>query len=180
MVPVLIVLNGPPAVGKSTMARRYADAHPLALRVDVDEVRDWLGAWRQAPQAAGLRARALATAMAADHLRSGHDVVIAQLYGGADHLVELEALAAETGAGYHEIVLMTDLASTLERFTRRGGPRLEEALTASGGLDSIATLHQRVETMAHSRPQATLVASTPGDVTATYEAMIDVIRQRQP
>ncbi len=162
------------------MARMFVDAHPLALRVDVDEVREWLGAWRQAPQAAGLRARALATAMAADHLRSGHDVVIAQLYGRADHLVELETLAAERGAGYHEIVLMTDLASTLERFTRRGGPRLEEALAESGGLDSIATLHQRVESMAQSRPQATVVTSTLGDVSVTYEALINVIRHQQP
>lgn len=63
-VPALIVLNGPPAAGKSTMARRYADDHHLALCIDVDELRDRLGAWRQAPATAGLRARALATAMA--------------------------------------------------------------------------------------------------------------------
>jgi hypothetical protein len=33
--------------------------------------------------------------------------------------------------------------------------------------------------MAASRPQATVVTSTLGDVTATYEALINVIRQQQ-
>ncbi|MGH3461807.1 MAG: AAA family ATPase [Kribbellaceae bacterium] len=38
-VPRLIVLNGPPGCGKSTIARRYAADHPLALALDVDTVR---------------------------------------------------------------------------------------------------------------------------------------------
>jgi predicted kinase len=177
-VSALIVLNGPPAVGKSTMALMYVDDHPMALRIDVDEVRDWLGAWRQAPQAAGLRARALATAMARDHLRAGHDVVVAQLYGRVDHLDELEAVAKEVGASYHEIVLMSNLASTLERFAQRGGPRLKETLEPPGGLDSIVELYERVEEMARDRTQATVVTSSPGEIAATYEAVIKAIDQQ--
>lgn len=89
MGPRLVVLNGPPAAGKSTMAKRYADAHPMTLRIDVDELRGWLGAWTESPHDAGLRARALAVAMTRDHLRAGHDVVVAQLYGWSDHLDQL-------------------------------------------------------------------------------------------
>lgn len=177
MVPALIVLNGPPAVGKSTVARRYADNHPFALRIDVDEVRDWLGAWRHDPRAAGLRARALATAMTRDHLEAGHDVVVAQLYGQPDHLDELQAATDALGAHYHEIVLMSDLASTLERFRQRGGPRLHEALEAPEGLDGIAQLHQRVEALARERPHATVVASIADDIDATYEAVLHALDQ---
>ena len=155
----------------------YADNHPFALRIDVDEVRDWLGAWRNDPRAAGLRARALATAMTRDHLRSGHDVVVAQLYGQPDHLDELKATAEELGASYHEIVLMSDLATTLVRFRQRGGPRLQEALEAPEGLDVIAQLHQRVEALAQERPHAKVVASSADDIDATYEAVLDAVDQ---
>ena len=41
----LVLLNGPPAVGKSTLARRYADVHPLTLGLEIDTVRALRGAW---------------------------------------------------------------------------------------------------------------------------------------
>ena len=45
-VPRLILLNGPPAVGKSTLAQRYADEHPPALNLDIGRIRSMLGRWR--------------------------------------------------------------------------------------------------------------------------------------
>lgn len=172
---MLIVLNGPPAVGKSTLGRMFVDDHPLALLIDVDELRGWLGAWRQEREIAGLRARGLAAALARDHLRAGHDVVVAQLYGRANHLDALQAAAAEVGASYREILLMADLESTLERFRERGGPRFEELDPGSGGLETIAELHSRVESLVRHRPQATVVASTRGDVAATYRAVLNTL-----
>ena len=73
MTPRLIVLNGPPAAGKSTLARRYAADHPLTLNLDVDRVRDLIGGWRDDPGAAGLLARSVAVAAARTHLLAGRD-----------------------------------------------------------------------------------------------------------
>jgi len=42
-VPRLILLNGPPAAGKSTLAQMYADEHPLTLNLDIDKIRSLLG-----------------------------------------------------------------------------------------------------------------------------------------
>jgi len=42
----MILLNGPPGVGKSTVARMYAHAHPLSLNLDIDQIRSLIGGWR--------------------------------------------------------------------------------------------------------------------------------------
>ena len=56
MVPRLILLNGPPGVGKSTIALLYAQGHPLALNLDIDLVRRQLGRWTSNPEEPGLPA----------------------------------------------------------------------------------------------------------------------------
>jgi hypothetical protein len=70
-VPCLIVINGPPACGKSTMARMYAAGHPLALVLDIDCVCGCLGRWRQDLPSAGRAARAIALAAARARLSAG-------------------------------------------------------------------------------------------------------------
>ncbi|MGH3734721.1 MAG: AAA family ATPase [Micromonosporaceae bacterium] len=63
-MPRLIVLNGPPGCGKSTIAEMYAERHPFALNLDIDRLRAQLGRWRDDPGAAGLLARRIALAAA--------------------------------------------------------------------------------------------------------------------
>ncbi len=45
-VPRLIHLNGPPGIGKSTLAQMYVDKHPGVLNLDVDLIRGLIGGWR--------------------------------------------------------------------------------------------------------------------------------------
>jgi hypothetical protein len=45
-VPRLIHLNGPPGIGKSTIAQLYVDEHPGTLNLDIDRVRCLIGGWR--------------------------------------------------------------------------------------------------------------------------------------
>lgn len=49
----LILINGLPDSGKSTIARYYCDLHAFALCLDVDVVRGLLGGWRDQPSRAG-------------------------------------------------------------------------------------------------------------------------------
>ncbi len=77
-IPFLILVNGRPGIGKSTLVRRYVDDHPLALNVDVDAIRTSMGQWADFTESMIL-ARNLGTAMARLHLTAGHDVVIPQV-----------------------------------------------------------------------------------------------------
>lgn len=47
---MLILINGAPGVGKSTLAQRYVEDQPLALLLDIDELRTALGGWRERPE----------------------------------------------------------------------------------------------------------------------------------
>ena len=42
-MPRLLHLNGPPGIGKSTLARRYVEDHPQTLNCDIDVLRTLIG-----------------------------------------------------------------------------------------------------------------------------------------
>ena len=80
----LVLLNGPPASGKSTLAARFVSEHPMALNLDVDVIRGLLRRWIDQPVDAGLAARRLAIPMTQAHLESGHHVIVPQFVGRVD------------------------------------------------------------------------------------------------
>jgi chloramphenicol 3-O-phosphotransferase len=118
-IPRLILINGAPASGKSTLARRYVDDHHHGMAlVEVDTLRMTLPSWEQ-DEATRLAARDLAGAAVVEHLGAGRDVVIAQYFGRLGYIVLLEAVAREHGATFVEVILGTDAALAIERFWAR-------------------------------------------------------------
>lgn len=134
MAPRLILINGVPAGGKTTLARawcaRHASGLPLAL--DIDAVRAMLGGWHDDLPAAGLAARELAIAAITVHLGSGRDVVVPQYLRRVEFIERLEATAAGCGAVFVETALLIDAATAAERF--------QERASALGSGDIYATL----------------------------------------
>ena len=100
--PRLVLVNGMPGAGKSTLARRFRDDHPGVLCVDADELRTWIGG---DPAHHAEAARRLSLAMAASHLVDGYDVVLPQLVARLDQLERFEQVARESGAEMVEVVL---------------------------------------------------------------------------
>ena len=166
-MPTLILVNGPPGCGKSTIAARYVADHPLALALDVDDVRSRIGGWRERPEEAGLLARNAVLAAAGAHLAAGHDVVVPQYLGRPAFVERLAALAAETGAEFREVVLMTSRDEALRRFRERADP-------AKDGTDLDAMYDRLVALLPH-RPGARVI-SADGDADATYAAFVDALR----
>jgi predicted kinase len=173
--PRLILLNGPPAIGKSTLAGRYVADHPLALNLDVDTVRGMLGRWRDRPTEAGLRARAIAVEMGRVHLRAGHDVVIPQFLARPEFPEQIERLAEEEGVSFAEFVLLDARENAVRRFVERTAAaatpahtEAAEALLQFGGPDELERMYDRLLGLLTRRPHAQVIRSRAGDVDAVY------------
>ena len=87
-MPTLLLLNGPPASGKSTLARQLVAGRRLALALDIDVLRGQLSGWLDDPEAAGNAADATHhdAAMLVD--RSASDDPVGEMYDALQALVE--------------------------------------------------------------------------------------------
>lgn len=152
-VPKLVLLNGPPAVGKSTLARRYADDHPLTLVLEIDAVRALLGSWLEEWERSGPAARRIALAMARAQLEAGGDVIVPQLLTRRPFVHELQATAASAGATFHEFALLDPRETVLARLEQRSEP--------GGAFSSRALMEKQ--------------GNAPGDA---YDAFVAALRDR--
>lgn len=117
--PLLVLLNGAPGSGKSTLAELVAAERPLALALDIDQIKHSLSGWDRDLHTSGLQARRLAVALIRQHLADGHDVVLGQYLARTPFLDELEQLAADCGARFVEIALILDEATLARRLSAR-------------------------------------------------------------
>ncbi|HEY8300440.1 MAG TPA: AAA family ATPase [Jatrophihabitans sp.] len=178
MTARLILLNGPPGIGKSTLAQRFADEHPLALALDLDVVRGMLGRWQDQPIEAGLLARALTLAMAREHLRAGRDVMIPQYLGRPQFIAQAEQLAAEAGVPFLEFVLMDGRDSAVRRFEQRTAAaatrahvQAGELMESFGGRPALEAMYDRLLLVLSHRPRAQVIHTRDGDPDAAYSEL---------
>jgi adenylate kinase family enzyme len=67
----LILINGAPGAGKSTLAALLAEAIPMTLALDIDALKHALGRWEDDSMTSGLQARRLGVAVAREQLAAG-------------------------------------------------------------------------------------------------------------
>jgi len=177
----LIHLNGPPGIGKSTLARRFVEAHPGVLNCDVDVLRTLIGGWQSDFPRAGALIRPAALAMIEAYLGEGNDVVFPQMLIDRTELARFEEAATNAGAQFVERVLMDTAAASVARFHRRGHSNPENPwhdqvrtiVAAQGGDAVLAQKHAALERLVAERPDAVLITTREGAIDQTYRSLIE-------
>jgi hypothetical protein len=184
-MPRLIHLNGPSRVGKSTLARRYADEHPRTLVLDLDVLAGLIGGWRDNLAGALEVARGLGRELAARHLRDGHDVVYPQLVTVYDSTPDptLEETAAAAGASYVEVALLVDDREHLQRLrAKRPTSAVEEQIQtalADPSSNLVDTIRGHLAEHLANRPHAIRIDTTDLTEDQTYRRLRAALEGRQ-
>jgi hypothetical protein len=184
-VPSLIHLNGPPAIGKSTLSALWAERHPGTLNLDIDALHHLVGGWRDLGGRTHDILRPVALAMASAHLAGGRDVVLPQCLTTVAEIVEFEDVARSHGADFREVILLASRTEAVARFNGRADAgewdqHNRRVVAAHGGDAFLADLHSRLQILQALRPDALLVPSAAGAVEATYAALVRALDEAEP
>ncbi len=180
-MPCLVLLNGGPASGKTTLARRYAALHPLSLVLEVDLLRSLLGGWREEPGPAGRLARQLALACIPPAVAAGSDVLVPQLVGRVEFVEELATTADQLGVPFVEVALTVPTATALRRYRERSLAAREPVEVADPDEDPAVVVPRYEAAIADVVARRPATVRLPnGDGDDAYPALVDAIRRATP
>ena len=177
VAPLLVLLNGAPGIGKSTLARRWAAEAEGRVVIDPDALRrDMIGAPGQA--AGHARGQALATIAA--HLGDGDDVVVPQLVARVSELERFEDVARTVGATFVHVLLVDAADDPVARFHRREGAdpwhdEVRAVVEREGGDDVLERYLAGLAEVRSARADLRVVRSVEGDPDGAWEALRDTL-----
>ena len=182
MKPKLIILNGPLGIGKSTLAKKYADEHPLTLLLDIDDVRRNISHWREEDEKSSISSKKIALAMAKENLLLGYSVVVPQIIRQNEFIEQFEQIAKDADADFFEILLLVDKDEAIRRFKERSyaqgyssGFRPGGLIDTGGREEKLSKMYDEMMETTSRRPNTARIEVKLGDVDDTYAKILAFI-----
>jgi len=173
--PKLILLYGFASSGKTTLSKKYIDAHPLAMAFEGDPIISMIGQWRKQWREARSLVFEYSVEIIRKHLSAGHDVVLPYLLIDEKHAGAFEKLAEEVSADLYEVYINLEKEEAFERLLKRGvwgeegSPKLTEE-----DRPEIQELWDAMELAMNKREKVTSISSESGDIDGTYNKFLSI------
>ena len=185
MKPKLILLNGPLGIGKTTLAKRYAEEHPLTLFLDIDDVWSMISHWREEKETSAPLSKEMALAMAHISLNAGNDVIIPQIVQTSELADSFKALSEEYHAEYIEVLLFVEKEEAIRRFIKRGqkagnptGFRPGGIIDTEGRETKLAEMYDNMIEVSEKKHDIIRIVPVLGDIDGTYSTLMAKINGR--
>lgn len=176
--PILILLNGFAASGKTTLAKRYLDDHPLTLAVEGDMLIVMLGRWREHAREAEELKLSLEESLVTAQLRSGHDVLLPILPQDVFLAEKYKAIAHEAKADFVEVLLDLNREEAIARLLKRGVWG-EEGLPPLTEFDRprIEKKYDQMIVAVNQRENTVRIYPKEGEIEETYAALMMAVKK---
>jgi predicted kinase len=172
----VILLNGFAGAGKTTIAKKYIDQHPLAVMIEGDELIVNIGDWLARETEARRLVFNLTKTMLRTSLDLGHDVLLPYLVTNVDDVNEFEQIARELGADFYEFILYSDQKTAITRLLERGTwGEAGQPPISDKDLPVIEELATKMEAALKERPNMVKLDTKEGEQDETYRQLLSYL-----
>lgn len=91
----LIILYGFAGSGKTTIARKYVDNHPLSMMIEGDDIINMMGKWREHEDEARGLVYQHTCSIVKNQLQAGHVVILPYLLTDATHIESFKKITED-------------------------------------------------------------------------------------
>lgn len=170
------MLYGFASSGKSTLAKKYTEAHPLSLAIEGDQIITMLGGWRENEKEARRIVFEHTKQIVDKHISLGHSVLLPYLLTDSSHSEIFEQIAKKYDVPFHEVYIEIPRKEAVDRLLERGvwGEEDSPKLTKED-LPEINDLFDVMEEMMKKRVNIKTVHSEWGNVDGTHKNLLAAV-----
>lgn len=171
----LIILYGFAGSGKTTIAKKYIDSHPLSMMIEGDDIINMMGQWRKFEKEARDLVYKHTHSIVKNQLEADHVVILPYLLTDASQIDSFEEIANQAGCPIYEIYIDAEKEMAIARLLERGRwGEVGSPLLTIEDRPEIEDLFNVMEREMSKRKNVISLKITRGDIDSSYKNFLDL------